>query len=68
MKNTSEQVHLVKLQDAGLEFPKIWNFHRCFSKMLLKLYIHEQFYIFKEQVSVAASVRMKKFKETIGQK
>ena len=36
--------------------------------MLLKLYIHEQLYIFKEQVSVVASVRMKKFKETTGQK
>ena len=33
--------------------------------MLLKLYIHEQLYIFKEQVSVAASVRVNKLKQTI---
>ena len=33
--------------------------------MLIKFYIHEQLYIFKEQVSVAASVRMNKLDETV---
>ena len=37
-QKTSEQVHfLVKLKAAGMQLPNIWNLHRCFSKILLKL-------------------------------
>ena len=41
------------------------NFHRRFSKILLKFLIHEQLHIFTGQVSVVASVGVNKVKETI---